>query len=408
MTDIRNALNIRLESPCFDEAYAKALADDGMPHWLTEDYIRTLNDICHVLPKTYERVLEALPHVRAVPELVLLAKTLYHILDTREKYPKAFSAFTHPKAPEGSEHTVGYDTVTLFPVLAHIKASYDELVVRGVGEDVASASHIWMDSFFNEAIENNGKLCFPEPYFAAYGVGIYVTTLIIGRLRFEPRVDDTRPVRIFKNTEGTLLPLMDNTLIHESGHIFGTYGCEDEGACYPADFKETTDAYEGYTVDPVSRLAVRERVKLPKKEWTPVFVSGGATLSVHIPNGGSITPTLVADSYTRAKEIFTRCYPEYNFSCFLLNCWMLSPVLGEILPPTSNILSFASGYTVFPIKNDAKDAFHYVFKISGTPIPEIDIAGLPEDNSLQRGVKEKALEGKLVYQFGGYRPWNEI
>lgn len=406
MADIRELLNIKLESPYFDEAYAKALATSDVPEWLTEGYIRALDEKCHALSKSLDRVLEALPHVRAVPELVLLAKTLYYILDTRKKYPEAFTAFTYPEVPKGSEHTIGYETFAVFPVLAHVKASWDELVARGVGEAVATDSVLWTDNFLAEACKNNDKTCYPREYFAAYGVGIYVTTLIIGRLRFEPRVNDVRPVRIFKNMEGKILPLMDNTWIYESGHLFGTYGCEDENACYPADFKETADAYEGYTVDPVTRLVVRERVSLPKKEWIPVFVSGGTTLSVHIPNGGSITPALVADSYTRAKEIFTRCYPEYKFTCFLLNCWMLSPVLNEILPPTSNILSFASGYTVFPIKNDAKDAFLYVFQISGTPIPDIDITSLPETNSLQRGIKAKALEGKLVYQFGGYKSWN--
>ncbi len=406
MADIRELLNIKLESPYFDEAYAKALATPDLPEWLTEGYIRAFHEQCHALPKTLDQALEALPHVVAVPELCLLAKTLYYILDGRKAYSEACTAFTLPEAPEGAEHTVGYDTVALFPILAHIKPSWDELVARGVGEAVATDSVLWTDNFFAEACKDNGKICYPKEYFAAYGVGIYVTTLIIGRLRFEPRVNDVRPVRIFKNTEGKLFPLMDNTLIHESGHLFETYGCEDEGACYPADFKETADAYEGYTVDPVTRLVVRERVSLPKKEWTPAFVSGSTTLSVHIPNGGSITPALVADSYTRAKEIFARCYPEYEFTCFLLNCWMLSPVLGEILSPDSNILSFASDYTVFPIKNDAKDAFLYVFKISGTPIPDIDIASLPESNSLQRGIKAKALDNKLIYQFGGYKPWN--
>ena len=406
MADIRELLDIKLESPYFDEAYAKALADPELPYFLTEEYIHTLNDICHVLPTTYEMVLEALPHVVAVPELCLLAKTLYYILATRKKYPGAFIAFSLPKAPQDSKHTVGYDTVAFFPVLAHIKCSWDELVARGVGEDVATSSHIWMNNFFFEATQKYGKICFPKEYFAAYGVGIYVTTLIIGRLRFEPKKDVTRPVRIFRNKKGEYLPLMDNTLIHESGHIFGTYECEDESVCYPADFKEAADAYEGYTVDPVTRLVVRERIRLSKSEWTPVFKSGDTALCVHIPNGGGLTPEAVADSYMRAKEIFERCYPEYKFTCLLLNCWMLSPLLGEILPPTSNILAFASGYTVFPIKNDAKDAFLYVFQISGTPIPEIDIAALPENNSLQRGVKEKAREGKLVCQFGGYRPWN--
>ncbi|MBE6656766.1 MAG: hypothetical protein E7609_07910 [Ruminococcaceae bacterium] len=129
-------------------------------------------------------------------------------------------------------------------------------------------------------------------------------------------------------------------------------------------------------------------------------------MKVHIPAGGKMDPAVIEDSYKRAKEIFARCYPEYNFTCFLLVCWMLSLVLKEILPPTSNIVSFAKDYTVFPFKNNALDAFLYVFNINGKTIPEIDIAALPEDNSLQRGIKQKALEGKLVYQFGGYKPWN--
>ena len=408
MADIRELLNIKLESPYFDESYAKALATPDVPEWLTEGYIRALHEECRVLPKTLDQVLEALPHVATVPELCLLAKTLYYILDERQAYSDSFTAFTYPQVPEGSEHAMGYETFAIFPVLAHIKASWDELVARGVGEDVATASVLWTDRFFEEASTNNGKICYPKEYFAAYSAGIYVKTLIIGRLRFEPHATADRPVRVFRNAEGKHLPLMDNTMIHPSGHILGSYGCEDEKDAYPADFRETDDTYEGYTVDPETRLVVRERVCLKKSEWTPVFVSGDTSMSVHIPLGGSMTPEAVADSYRRAREIFERCYPEYHFTCFLLNCWMLSPTLKEILKPNSNILSFASGYTVFPIKNNALDGFLYVYGIKGKKIPEIDLGALPEANSLQRGIKEKALEGKLVYQFGGYMPWDEL
>ena len=408
MSDIRTVLNITLESPCFDEAYAKALADPAIPEWLSEEYIRMLNDTCHALPQTYEKVLEALPHVVSVPELCLLAKTLYYMLETRKTYSELFTAFTYPEAPAGSEHVIGYDSFAIFPVLAHVKASWDEIVARGVEESVATDSVRWTDSFFAEASQNNGKICYPKEYFAAYSAGIYVKTLIIGRLRFEPHKSAERPARIFRNDEGKCLPLMDNTMIHASGHILGSYGCEDEKDAYPADLLETEDYYEGYTVDPETRLVVRERVRLAKSEWKPLFTSGDCAMSVHIPSGGSITPEAVADSYRRAREIFARCYPEYHFSCFLLNCWMLSPTLKEILAPTSNILAFAKDYTVFPIKNNALDGFLYVFGIKGKKIPEIDIASLPEKNSLQRGIKQKALEGKLVYQFGGYMPWDEV
>jgi len=405
MTNIRKTLNVTLESPYFDEAYRRASGEAEIPEWLTEAFIRKLNDTFHVLPRTFEKVLEALPHVVAVPELCLFANTLYYILATRAKYSKAFTALTLPEAPVGSAHTVGYDCVALFPVLAHVMLSWDELVLRGVGEDVATDSLRWIDGFFAEACEKSGKICFPKAYFSLYGVGIYTESLIIGRLRFEPMENVERPVRIFRNEKGNLLPLMENTMIHQSGHILGSYGCEDEAHAYSADFTETDTAYEGYTVDSATGLVIRERIRLSKNEWTPVFSSGVSALKVHIPFGGSLSPASVKDSYLRAKEIYTRCYPQYRFSCFLLVCWMLSPLLKEILSPSSNIVSFAKDYTVFPVKNNALDGFLYVFDIQEKSVSDIDIETLPENNSLQRGMKRKAREGKLVYQFGGYMPW---
>ena len=123
MYDVREVLGIKLESPYFDEAYAKALAEEGLPFWLTEDYIRELNDKYAVLPETYEMVKEALPHVVAVPELCLLAKTVYHMLDKKLKFGKTFTAFETPG------HTVGS---TCFYV-DNILFTGDTLFCRGIG-----------------------------------------------------------------------------------------------------------------------------------------------------------------------------------------------------------------------------------------------------------------------------------
>lgn len=405
MTDIRKTLCMTLESPYYDHAYEKALSEDALPEWLTEEYVCALADEFGILRGTRDVALQVLPHVVCVPELCLMAKTIYHILDTRKKYSEAFTALSFPTAPEGTENAVGYDCFVVFPVLAHAKKTWDELVARGVDKDVAADSVSWTDSFFAEATKDCGKPCYPKGYFAAYGVGIYVDSLIVGRLRFEICEHAKATVRIFQNTKGETLPIMDNTRIHPSGHVLGTYGAEDDTFAYEADFKETDDGYEGYTVDATTRLVVKERVKLPKNEWKQVFQPGDTVMKVHIPRGGSMTPAAVADSYARAKEIFTRCYPEYHVTSYRIGCWMLSPVLKEILSPTSNIVAFAEDFTVFPIENNARDAFLYVFGIKGKTIPEIDFASLPEENSMQRGIKKKALEGELVYQFGGYRPW---
>ena len=404
MYDVREALGIKIESPYFDEAYAKALAEEGLPFWLTEDYIRELNDKYAVLPKTYEMVKDALPHVVAVPELCLLAKTVYHMLCKKQKFGKTFTTFEMPVAPEGGDK-LAYECALLFPVLGHIPASHDELAARGVDEDVITASLLWTDRFFAEASEKFERPAYPKEYFAAYGAGIYVETLIIGRLRFEVSESATHPVRIYRNKAGELLPLMDDVTLHAQGHVLGSFGTENEEGSYFATVEETDDAYLGYTVDPVSRLARKERIRLPKSEWTEIYKKGMAVIKVHIPAGGKLDSLACEASYARAKELLPRCYPEYHFTCFLIGCWMLSPLFKEILPPTSNIVTFADRYTVFPIKNDAKDAFLYVFGIRGKEIKEIDFTALPEENSLQRGIKKEALKGNFAHQFGGYIPW---
>ncbi len=404
MNDIRDALHINIESPYWEAAYARALAEPETPAWLTEDYIHKLHDEYGLLPKTYKAVLTALPFVAKEPALCLLAKTLYHILGTKKGFKEAFTAFELPKPPEGTENKIGYDCVALFPVLAHLTPSWDELKARGIEERVLTDSLFWADSLFYQCSEKAARPCFNEETFKLYGVAIYLNHLIIGRLRFEIHENSNRPARVFKNENGKFCVLMENTILHKSGNILGAYGCTDEDGAYPADFKETETAYEGYAVDSKTGLAQNTRTVLPKTDWTQVYTPGDTAIKVHIPYGGKLDKASCAASYTRAKDIFRRCFPEYDFKCFLICCWMLSPALCDLLKPESNILAFQSGYTVFPSKSSATDAFLYVFGIETSSVSEIDLESLPENNSLQRGIKEKALRGEYIHQFHGYMP----
>lgn len=404
MNDIRKVLHIDIQSPYWDEAYAAACASSSLPEWLTEEYINKLNKY-GLLPKTYDIVCQALPLVQAEPALCVLAKTLYHILGTKKGFSAAFTAFELPKAPEGTQNAIGYDCVAIFPVLAHLLPSWDELAARGIEDDVLTASLFWADSLFSQSIEKAGKPCFNEEFFKPYGVAIYLNHLIIGRLRFEIHENSERPARVFQNASGEYCVLMENTMLHQSGHILGSYGCTDEDGAYNADFVETNTTYEGYAVDPKTGLAQNTRTILKKSDWTCVYASGLTTIKVHIPYGGKLDKETCAKSYARAKEIFKRCFPEYDFKCFLICCWMLSPMLCELLKPDSNILAFQDGFTVFPSKSNALAAFLYVFGIETDSLANIDIENLPENNSLQRGIKQKALQGEYIHQFNGFKPF---
>lgn len=76
-----------------------------------------------------------------------------------------------------------------------------------------------------------------------------------------------------------------------------------------------------------------------------------------------------------------------------------------VLPKDSNIISFQEKYQSFHSKDSATDAFLYVFGIKETPVEEICLEELPEDNSLMRGIKRESLKGNFVHQFNGFFPW---
>lgn len=402
--DIRQNLGIKIESPYWDKAYNLAKREEEVPFWLTEEYIKYLNDECNVLRMNYERILEALPYVTENEDLLLLAKTLYYIIAEKKKAKEAFSFLEFPVAPHDAPCSLGYDFVGIFPILAHIKPSWEELEKRGIDKQIISDSLVTPDNLVKYTYERLGKYGLGNNEFLAYDVSVYINYLKIGRLRFEMRPSAPSNVRIFEN-DGKICILMNNVKMHRSGNVLGSYGCCDEEGSFLASFDETENEYVGCAVDNETNLAVNEKVVLPKKDWKPVLLPGDNIMRVHIPYGGRLDKEQCEDSYKRAREVFEQSYPEIKFTAFTIGCWMLSPVLREILPKESNIIEFQSKYNIFPEKSGAVDAFMYVFGFRGASVDEIDLQNLPETNSLMRGVKKKALEGKFVYECGGFFKW---
>ncbi len=404
MKDVRNLLDIKIESPYWDEAYALALSEPEIPQWLTEEYIRRLHDECNVFPKNLEKVISVIPHVTAIPELCLLAKTIYHILGKKRPAKEAFTSVQFPKAPKGISNTIGYDCFAIFPLIGHLRPTLDELEARGVDNCILRESLFWVDSLFTDCCKRLGRPAFAETEFMMHRVAIYVNQLIIGCLRFELGRNVRKPARMFINKQGDLCCLMCDTVLHHSGHILGSYHCTDAEGAFSADFEETAEAYIGYTVDEGSRLVKKERITLSKADWSPVFVPGDDIVKIHISYGAKISREGCRNALERAREVIPRCYPEFNFVGFTTCCWMLSPQLRNILSPNSNIIGFQDHFYVFPSMNQAQDAFLYAFNISNKSVDEICFSELPETNSLMRGIKAKALAGEFIYEFHGFIP----
>ena len=132
---------------------------------------------------------------------------------------------------------------------------------------------------------------------------------------------------------------------------------------------------------------------------------GDTLIKVHIPSMGKLLKEDCDAAYERARETFTRCYPEYDFKGFVCNTWFLNPVLRGFLKEDSNIVLFQNKYTVFPAKNLAPDVFLYVYGLRVNSAEEVDAASLPEDNTMRRGVKKLLQDGIYVHQFNGFIPF---
>ena len=75
---------------------------------------------------------------------------------------------------------------------------------------------------------------------------------------------------------------------------------------------------------------------------------------------------------------------------------MMSPELKDYMKPTSRVLGFASPYIKFPIHTEGDDVLNFVFYLKFKTYED-----LPEDTSLQRGLKKLYLDGGRLYEYGG-------
>ncbi len=198
---------------------------------------------------------------------------------------------------------------------------------------------------------------------------------------------------------------MRETRLHASGNRLGAIGFTDEAGSFDANFVETDTFYEGYAVNEKTCLAESTRTRLSKEEWRCIFAPGDTLLKVHIPYGGKLTRESCEASYKEARQVYGACYPEYDFRGFICNTWLLCPTLLSFLPEESNIRHFQRNYRIFPGENTAADVFHYVYGKAVASADEVDVASLPEDNRMQRGVKNLLLKGEYIHQYNGFIPF---
>lgn len=148
---------------------------------------------------------------------------------------------------------------------------------------------------------------------------------------------------------------------------------------------------------------VERAVSYRRKEYTPVLMPNDAILSIHIPKGTRIDRESCEETYRQAIAFFQKHYPEKEISMFYCRSWLMDPALADILPPTSNILSFQSWFRKYPSKSTGKEVFNFVH-----PLPFSSFDELPERTTLERGLKRRYLENHPIYVYAGYFPFTKV
>ena len=114
-------------------------------------------------------------------------------------------------------------------------------------------------------------------------------------------------------------------------------------------------------------------------EW-----DGLRIFNVHIPKGADLSGR--GEAYQKALDFF-----GLSEAVAVCHSWLLSPKLGELLPPSSRILAFQNEYEI--AWTDAKDR-QAEERIFG-PKQE-DYTLYPEKSSLQRAAKSALLRGEKM------------
>ena len=166
------------------------------------------------------------------------------------------------------------------------------------------------------------------------------------------------------------------------------------------DITENDKAYCGYTVKDGGDAD--KYVELLKDEYDCSLAPGDWIISIHIPGGTKLDSETCQNTYSKGIEFIRKTYPEIDFKAMYVRSWLMCPELGEFLSENSKILSFQSFYKRFPVKSDGKEVFGFVF-----PKPIEKYEDMPENTTLERGLKKRYLDNRPIYVYAGIHLFEE-
>lgn len=393
LVQMQQELGLRKQPACF-ETYYQQIKDSWQIHGqkiLSKDFILQTLESCYALAPYRSLVVEAAGQVRQNPAMVLLVCLL-------ECWIADGGNVSDPdyEAPVGEGRA--YDFLHLFPAIPTMSESVAHLRSRGVPEDVIAATMGEYDFCVDMCNTRQGRPAFDRGRLSWIVRVIRNQLIRIGRFKYDLPGRYIQGYRVYRNQTGELKILANGLDVHRSGRLQSCVSFEDPEGGFRAELQETEDTVTGHPI--TGREVSRETETLRKDQWELCLSEEDLVPRIHIPSDGSFDPETVETSYTRAREIFDTCYPDYPYKAFFCHSWLMSPDLQKVMKPTSNILAFQNKFIQVPCASSGRLVFSFVFRMDPV-IPE-NLSALPETTSLQRAIKALYLNGGYIHEGEGF------
>ncbi|MDP4134207.1 MAG: acyltransferase domain-containing protein [Bacillota bacterium] len=396
--DFLDKIGMKSRTERLEKAYYEARYLPEIPSWLKEEFIDEVQRKYNLLPNLKDEVKEGLKEVTKYPDLVMFSKMMYCLIKPEGMLNELMAGIGDYAKAKSEDMKKAVYMAGVFPLLALMPWAIEYHKSHGVPDKIIQDTFSGFEKGLATGPDRMGYLGVDREYF--YWLLLYKTgcLLRIGRFNFE-LCKAPKEVKLFKKNTGETLILNLNSKIHRSGQIFGSALCLDEEGAFGCSYTETDDYYEGNPIKENSTVSA-DKVRLNKSEWSSVISPGDYLLGIHIPGEGKLNKEESEKSIEEARTLYKEKFPEFDIKGFYTYTWLLGGELNNILKPESNIIAFQDMFKRFPMPSKGLDVFEFVF--NSYKITKEEIKNLPENSSLQKGIKNLYLNGGVIYEAGGF------
>lgn len=280
-----------------------------------------------------------------------------------------------------------YPLVLIYSLYPAIVALYERL---GIAESIRQATlsdiAIWVKTYEEQhsgdtGLDRYGWIC----------RHLCAKVLRLGRLQFEQGLFRF-PHSIYYDTERLSYRTFaqEDLVCNPEGYI----GNDSDSCSWTTRSSVAEGFLSAHEVDQEKGSISLAAVSVPLSSLKLICTQDTPILAVHIPEGESLTPSLVDASFSLAQAMF-------NPTLFVCDSWLLDPELSSVLPSESNICHFMQRFKKFPVSFTTPQIYERAFGIGST---QDDVLAWECTTNLQKKVQAHIKAGGIFRTMGGYIP----